>query len=67
MRERRKFYKKRGGNFARRREKIEGEVGKNEHRQSCGFSPKIAKISQKKGKVSSIFLCNLVEGEERVA
>ena len=55
MRERRKFCKKGGGNFARRNEKIKGEAGKNEHSRSCGSLLEIAKISQKKGKVSSIF------------
>ena len=65
MRERRKFCKKRGGNFAKKREEIKGEAGKKEHHWSCGSSPNIAKISQKKGKVSPFFH-NLVEGEERV-
>ena len=65
MRERRKFCKKRGENFVRKMEKIEGEAGKNEHHQSCGSSPKISKINQKKGKVSPFFH-NPIEGEERV-
>ena len=57
---------KRGGNFARIREEIEGEAEKNEYRRSCGSSPEFAKLSQKKGKVNPFFH-NLVEGEERVA
>ena len=56
MREKRKFCKKRGGNFIRRREEIEGEAGKSEHRWTCEFSLEIIKISQKKGKVSPNFL-----------
>ena len=34
LRERRKFFKKKGGNFVRRMEEIKGETGKNEHRRS---------------------------------
>ena len=67
MRERRKFCKKRGGKFARRREEIEGEAGKNEHRRNYGSLAEITKINQKNVKISSIFFHNPVEGEERVA
>ena len=55
MREKRKFCKKRGENFERRRKEIEEEAGKNEHRQSCGSSSEFTKISQKKVKVSLNF------------
>ena len=52
--------------FRKKMEEIEGEAGKNEHRRSCGSSPEITKINQKKGKLSSIFFHNPIEREEKV-
>ena len=52
--------------FRKKREEIEGEAGKNEHRRSCGSSSEFAKISQKKVKVSLFFFHNAIEGEEMV-